>query len=77
MGGKAAKPETNIKGDHDLTIVQTQNIHTEYHLTQDLKLNIILGLLITLCIVKIAKTCYKHLRNQAQKHALKVLTLPK
>lgn len=45
MGSDNSKPDAKIKGNKDLTIIQTQNIDAEQHLPQDVKINILLILL--------------------------------
>ena len=63
MGNDNSKPETNVKGNTDLTIVQTQNIHTEQHEAHELELNLILVLMVIICVVKLFKTLYKTVEN--------------
>ena len=77
MGSGNAKPETKIKGNEDLTIIQTQNIHTEQHLSQDAKINILIILLSVIIVCKVLKAIYKFLSKQAHDRALKILSLPK
>ena len=77
MGHDNSKPETNVKGNNDLTIVQTQNIHTEQHEAHEFKLNLILALLALIVIAKALKIVYKIVKNQAKEQAVKMLSLPK
>lgn len=44
MGNEKSSPEVKNTGNHDLTIIDTQEVHTDLHLSHDIKLNIIIGL---------------------------------
>lgn len=54
MGNEKSSPKVEQEGDHDLTIINTQEVHTDFHLSHELKLNLILGLL----VLQLALTLY-------------------
>lgn len=41
MSSSESKPQTDVKGDHDVTIIQNQEVHTEHHMNQDLKATVL------------------------------------
>ena len=77
MGNDASKPKANVKGDNDLTIIQTQNVHSEQHESHEIKLNIVLILLSIILIQKVVKVLFRILKIQAKKDAMNKLQLIK
>ena len=76
MGNDASNPKANVNGDNDLTIIQTQNVHSEQHETHELKLNIVLILLAIILIQKVIKTVFKILKTLAKRDAINNMQLP-
>ena len=77
MGNDASNPKANTKGDNDLTIIQTQNVHSEQYESHEMKLNIVLILLSIIPIQKIIKVIFRIVKIQAQNDAMNKLQLPK
>jgi heme/copper-type cytochrome/quinol oxidase subunit 4 len=71
MGNQKSSPKVNQEGDHDLTIINTQEVHTDFHLSHELKLNIILGLLVVQLVLALYKTLVKRERKRATRIAAK------
>lgn len=61
------------EGDHDLTIINTQEVHTDFHLSHDIKLNIIIGLMALQLVLALYRTIVKRERKRANKIAAKSL----
>jgi len=76
MGNDASNPKANVDGDNDLTIIQTQNVHSEQHETHELKLNIVLILLAIILMQKVIKTIFKILKTLAKRDAINNIQLP-
>lgn len=76
MGKTQSSPKVDTTGDHDLTIIQTQEVHSEYHESHDVKLNIVLVLLLLLTALKLWKVYERRIRKRAYAKARQsVLTL--
>lgn len=67
MGNSGAKPEIKVKGDHDITIIQNQEAHTEQHLSQEFKINVLYVLVTVLIVIKNYSAEYKLMKQQAKK----------
>lgn len=76
MGNDASNPKANVNGDNDLTIIQTQNVHSEQDETHELKLNIVLILLAIILMQKVIKTIFKILKTLAKRDAINNMQLP-
>lgn len=65
MGNLKSKV-VNQDDDHDLTIINTQEVHTDFHISHELKLNII-GLLVLQVLLTLYKLLVKRERKRANK----------
>lgn len=77
MGGKTSKPESEVSGTKDITIVQNQEVHTEMHQAHELKLNLLVVLVTVIIVLKCLKHAYRFAVANAKKQALKTFELPR
>lgn len=73
MGNQKSSPKVSQEGDHDLTIINTQEVHTDFFLSHELKLNIIIGLLILQLVLALYKMLVKREKRRATRIAAKSL----
>lgn len=64
MGKSASKPSASVSGDKDLTIINNQEIHRDFHEDHALKLNIILVLVTIQLVFVIYKIWYKRIQKK-------------
>lgn len=66
---KDQKEEVKQLGDQQVTVIENQQIHTEYHTQHDVKLWVILVVTTVLLVLKILKTVCRYCKKQALKAA--------
>lgn len=64
MGKGASKPSASVTGDKDLTIINNQEIHSDFHEDHALKLNIILVLVTIQLVFVIYKIWHKRIQKK-------------
>lgn len=69
MGNKKSTPASEITGDKNIAIINTQEVHTNYHEDHELKLNIILILVAIQLTIVIYKAWQKRLKTKAYRKA--------
>lgn len=76
MGSSDSK-ENNVKqiGDQQVTVIENQEVHTEYHTQHELKLTIIMVAVLALLALKLIKIGWKFCKRQAFETARSVATL--
>lgn len=80
MGNSDSKyQDSEVKqlGDQQVTLIENQQIHTEYNTQNDFKLWIILTVTITLLVMKVLKVMCKYCKKQALKAAKSVKQVEK
>lgn len=65
MGNNKSNPETSQSDDADLTIINNQDVHTEFHLGQEQKWWIIIIIVLLQLVVTIHKLVAKMERRKA------------
>lgn len=74
MGGKNTKEQApKTIGDQTVTIVENQEVHTVFHNSHELKLNIILLLLTVHTVIAVAKALLQLARKTMAKAAEKAM----
>lgn len=76
MGNSDSKDQ-DVKqiGDQQVTLIENQEVHTEYHTQHEWKLLIILAAVVTLLILKVLKLTWRFCKKQAFKTARSVATI--
>jgi hypothetical protein len=60
-------------GDQQVTVIENQSVHTEYHVQHDVKLWVIIVMVTILLAAKIAKAIFKLCKRQAKKAVLQTV----
>lgn len=76
MGNSDSKDQ-DVKqiGDQQVTLIENQEVHTEFHNQHEWKLYVILAAVVTLLVLKILKLGWRFCKKQAFKTARSMATI--
>lgn len=77
MGKSASKPSATVTGDKDLTIINNQEIHSDFHEDHELKLNIIIVLVIIQLVFVVYKIWHKKVQKKTMQKIKSIADLDK
>lgn len=67
MGNEKSSPKVTQNGDHDINIINTQEVHTNFHIDHEQKLLIIM----ILVIIQLSITVYKLLAKREKRKVIR------
>lgn len=77
MGKQNSKPQQQVTGDKDVTIINNQELHSDFHEDHVLKLNIILAIVIVQLIIVLYKLWHRRVERKAIKKVQSIADLAK
>lgn len=77
MGNRKSSPSAEIKGDKDLTIINTQELHSQFHEEHSVKITIILVIVTIQMLLAAYKVWHKRVRRNAIRKVQSVADIEK
>lgn len=77
MGNRKSKPSAEVNGDKDVTIINNQEVHSDYHEEHSVKLNIILVIVILQLMFVMYKVWHKRVQRKAFRKAQSIADIDK
>ena len=77
MGKSNSKPQADVTGDKDVTIINNQELHSDFHEDHAVKLNLILAIAIVQLIIVLYKMWHRRVERKAIKKVQSIADLTK